>query len=89
MDYFDLVKQHNGNLSNAFKNSKVKFFVISFTSDWLYPTTENKEIVIALNAAGANVGFIEIKSDKGHDSFLLEVPEFLKTVKNFLESNFI
>ena len=88
MDYFDLVKQHNGNLSNAFKNSKVKFFVISFTSDWLYPTTENKEIVIALNAAGANVGFIEIKSDKGHDSFLLEVPEFLKTVKNFLEANY-
>jgi len=88
MDYFDLVKQHKGNLSNAFKNSKVKFFVISFTSDWLYPTTENKEIVIALNAAGANVGFIEIKSDKGHDSFLLEVPEFLKTVKNFLEANY-
>ena len=88
MDYFDLVKQHNGNLSNAFKNSKVKFFVISFTSDWLYPTTENKEIVIALNAAGANVGFIEIKSDKGHDSFLLDVPEFLKTVKNFLEANY-
>ncbi len=88
MDYFDLVKQHKGNLSNAFKNSKVKFFVISFTSDWLYPTTENKEIVIALNAAGVNVGFIEIKSDKGHDSFLLDVPEFLKTVKNFLEANY-
>ena len=43
--------------------------MISFTSDWLYPTSENKEIVIALNAAGANVGFIEITSDKGHDSF--------------------
>ena len=52
MDYFDLIKQFNGNLSNAFKNSKAKFFIISFTSDWLYPTSENKEIVIALNAAG-------------------------------------
>ena len=65
MDYFDLVKQFNGNLSDAFKNTKAKFFIISFTSDWLYPTQENKDIVIALNAIGANVGFVEIESDKG------------------------
>ena len=89
MDYFDLVKQFNGNLSNAFKNTKAKFFVISFTSDWLYPTQENKEIVIALNAIGANVGFVEIESDKGHDSFLLDVPDFLKTLKNFLDKSYI
>ena len=88
MDYFDLIKQYKGNLSDAFKNSKVKFFIISFTSDWLYPTSENKEIVIALNAAGANVGFIEVTSDKGHDSFLLDVPDFLKSVKNFIEANY-
>ncbi len=88
MDYFDLIKQNNGNLSNAFKNSKTKFFIISFTSDWLYPTSENKEIVIALNAAGANVGFIEINSDKGHDSFLLDVPDFLSSIKKFLEANY-
>ena len=88
MDYFDLIKQYNGNLSNAFKNSKTKFFIISFTSDWLYPTSENKEIVIALNASGADVGFIEITSDKGHDSFLLDIPDFLKSVKNFLEANY-
>ena len=88
MDYFDLIKQYKGNLSNAFKNSKTKFFIISFTSDWLYPTLENKEVVIALNAAGANVGFIEITSDKGHDSFLLNVPDFLNSVRNFLEANY-
>ncbi len=88
MDYFDLIKQYKGNLSDAFKGSKVKFFIISFTSDWLYPTSENKEIVIALNAAGADVGFIEITSDKGHDSFLLDVPDFLISVKNFLEVNY-
>ena len=88
MDYFDLIKQYKGNLSNAFKNSKTKFFIISFTSDWLYPTSENKEIVIALNASGADVGFIEITSDKGHDSFLLDIPDFLKSVKNFLEANY-
>ncbi len=89
MDYFDLVKEYKGNLSQAFKDSKIKFFVISFTSDWLYPTSENKEIVIALNAAGADVGFIEIKSDKGHDSFLLNVPDFLKSIKNFVEANYL
>jgi len=88
MDYFDLIKQYNGNLSNAFKESKTKFFIISFTSDWLYPTSENKEIVIALNASGADVGFIEIKSDKGHDSFLLDVPDFLKALKNFLDKSY-
>ncbi len=88
MDYFDLIKQYKGNLSKAFEKSKTKFFIISFTSDWLYPTAENKEIVIALNASGAEVGFIEIVSDKGHDSFLLDVPEFLKVIKNFLEANY-
>ena len=89
MDYFDLVKQFDGNLSNAFVNSKTKFFIISFTSDWLYPTQENKDIVIALNAIGANVGFVEIESDKGHDSFLLNVPDFLKTLKNFLDKSYV
>ena len=88
MDYFDLEKQFNGNLSLAFKNTKSKFCVISFSSDWLYPTVENKEIVIALNACGANVGFVEINSDKGHDSFLLDVPEFLKIISEFLNSTY-
>ena len=89
MDYFDLVKQFDGNLSNAFKETKTKFFIMSFTSDWLYPTQENKDIVIALNAIGANVGFVEIESDKGHDSFLLEVPDFLNALKNFLDKSYI
>ncbi len=89
MDYFDLAKQYNNNLSDAFKNTKVKFFIISFTSDWLYPTQENKDIVIALNAIGADVGFVEIESDKGHDSFLLDIPDFLKALKNFLNKSYI
>ncbi|MDB4846180.1 homoserine O-acetyltransferase [Candidatus Pelagibacter sp.] len=89
MDYFDLTKQFNGNLSKAFSQSKTKFFIISFTSDWLYPTSENKDIVIALNACGADVGFTEITSDKGHDSFLLDVPNFLNTIKEFLNTNYL
>ena len=88
MDYFDLGKQFKGNLSHAFKDNKSKFCIISFSSDWLYPTIENKEIVIALNACGANVRFVEINSDKGHDSFLLDVPEFLKTVGEFINSTY-
>ena len=88
MDYFDLEKQFSGNLSLAFKNTKSKFCIISFSSDWLYPTSENKEIVIALNACGANVGFVEINSDKGHDSFLLNVPDFLKTLSEFINSTY-
>ncbi len=89
MDYFDLTKQHGGNLSKAFKGSKTKFFIISFTSDWLYPTSENKDIVIALNAIGADVGFVEIKTDKGHDSFLLDVTDFLSTIKNYLNTTYL
>ena len=88
MDYFDLTKQFNGNLSKAFEKSNTKFFIISFTSDWLYPTSENREIVIALNSIGKNVGFAEITSDKGHDSFLLDIPDFLNTIKNFLNTSY-
>ncbi len=88
MDYFDLPKQFKNGLSGAFQNHKTKFLVISFSSDWLYPTKNSKEIVVALNASGANVAFAEINTDKGHDSFLVEEPEFLKTIKGFLDSNF-
>jgi homoserine O-acetyltransferase len=88
MDYFDLSKQFKGGLSGAFQNHKAKFLIVSFSSDWLYPTKNSKEIVIALNASGVNVAFAEIKTDKGHDSFLLNEPEFLKTIKGFLDSNF-
>jgi homoserine O-acetyltransferase len=88
MDYFDLSKKFDGNLSKAFEKTNTKFFIISFTSDWLYPTSENREIVIALNSIGKNVGFAEIKSDKGHDSFLLNIPDFLNTIKNFLNTSY-
>ena len=88
MDYFDLNKKFGGNLSKAFEKSKTKFFIISFTSDWLYPSSENKEIVIALNSIGADVGYVEIDSDKGHDSFLLDVPDFLQALGNFLNNSY-
>ena len=85
MDYFDLAANHNGNLAEAFKDTPVRFCVISFAGDWLYPTEENRRIVHALNSVAANVSFAEIESDKGHDAFLLDEPEFHRLLKGFLD----
>jgi homoserine O-acetyltransferase/O-succinyltransferase len=84
-DYFDLAAEHGGVLANAFRGTRTRFCVISFTSDWLYPTSENRLIVQALNAIAANVSFVEIETDKGHDAFLLEEPEFFATLRGFLD----
>ena len=73
-------------LANAFRGTETRFCVISFTSDWLYPTSENREIVQALNAVAANVSFVEVESDKGHDAFLLDEPEMFKTLNGFLNA---
>ena len=88
MDYFDLSKQFKNGLVEAFQGHKTRFLIISFSSDWLYPTKNSKDIVIALNASGTNVAFAEINTDKGHDSFLVNEPEFLETLKGFLDSSF-
>jgi homoserine O-acetyltransferase len=86
MDYFDLIAEHEGVLANAFRETKAHWCVVSFTSDWLYPTVENREIVRALNAVAADVSFVEIESDLGHDSFLLDVPELFTTMRAFLDA---
>jgi homoserine O-acetyltransferase len=86
MDYFDLEAEHDGKLANAFRGTKTQFCVVSFTSDWLYPTRESREIVQALNAVAANVSFVEIETNNGHDSFLLEEPEFFATIRGFLSA---
>jgi len=85
MDYFDLSQENNNVLARAFKKTLVRFCLISFTSDWLFPTSESRKIVQALNANAANVSFVEIQSDKGHDAFLLDEPDFHKTLKGFLD----
>jgi homoserine O-acetyltransferase/O-succinyltransferase len=84
-DYFDLAAEHGGSLANAFRGSATRFCLISFTSDWLYPTVESKSIVHALNAVAANVSFVEVATDKGHDAFLLDEPEFFATLRGFLD----
>ncbi len=84
MDYFDLAADSGGVLANAFSGTKTRFCVVSFTSDWLYPTRESRAIVQALNAVAANVSFVEIESDKGHDAFLLLEPELFSAIRGFL-----
>jgi homoserine O-acetyltransferase/O-succinyltransferase len=86
LDYFDLEAEHGGILANAFRGTKTRFCVVSFTSDWLYPTKESRAIVQALNAVAANVSFVEIESTKGHDAFLLEEPELFATITGFIRS---
>ncbi len=85
MDYFDLAAAHGGVLAKAFTDTPTRFCLMSFTSDWLFPTRESREIVHALNAAAANVSFVEIESDKGHDAFLLDEPEMFRTLQGFLQ----
>jgi homoserine O-acetyltransferase len=84
MDYFDLAADHGGVLAKAFAGSKTRFCVASFTSDWLFPTSDSRAIVHALNASGASVSFVELESDKGHDAFLLDEPELFATLRGFI-----
>ncbi len=84
MDYFDLAKEFGGSLTAAFADTPVRFCLTSFSSDWLFPTSESREIVHALNAAAANASFVEVTTDKGHDSFLLDEPEFHNVFSGFL-----
>jgi homoserine O-acetyltransferase len=86
MDYFDLAEEHGGLLANAFKASKARFALVSFDTDWLYPTPESRAIVHALNAAGAAVSFVELSSPFGHDAFLLDSPELNRVVDGFLRA---
>jgi homoserine O-acetyltransferase len=84
MDYFDLAAEHGGVLADAFRGISTRFCVVSFTSDWLFPTPESRALVHALNAVAANVSFVEIPTDRGHDAFLLEEPELWAVLGGFL-----
>ena len=84
MDYFDLAAEHDGDLSAAFRGTRTRFCVVSFTSDWLFPTAQSRAIARALIRAAANVSFVEIATDKGHDAFLLDEPDFHRTMSGFL-----
>jgi len=87
MDLFDLAAEHDGDLACAFqgaRKSATRFLVVSFSSDWLFPTAQSRAIVRALNRAGANTSFVEIATDKGHDAFLLDEPDFHRALGGFI-----
>ena len=84
MDLFDLAAEHDGDLAAAFRGSPVQFCLVSFSSDWLFPTAQSRAVARALNRAGANASFVEIGTDKGHDAFLLDEPDLHRTVRGFL-----
>ncbi|MEJ1160297.1 homoserine O-acetyltransferase MetX [Prosthecomicrobium sp. N25] len=86
MDYFDIGASHGGRLAEAFRGTRTRFCVVSFTSDWLFPTAESRAVVHALNAAGASVSFAEIVTDRGHDAFLLDEPELFAILRGFVDS---
>ena len=89
MDYFDIADKFSKAMEfPAIPNKHINYLVVSFTSDWLFPTIENKEIVKKLNYFNRNVSFTEIETDKGHDSFLLDELELDFTINGFLESNY-
>ena len=81
-----IAADHEGGLAKAFRGIKTRFCVVSFTSDWLFPTSESRALVHALNASSARVSFAEIVTDRGHDAFLLDVPEFFDIARAFLQS---
>ena len=84
MDYYDLAGSY-GSLERAFAASPARFLVVSYDSDWLYPTRQSKEIVGALVSAGKHVSYIELHGAKGHDTFLIETDQLEALARPFLE----
>ena len=86
MDYFDLAANHDGQLALAFEGVDARVCVVAFSSDWHYTAEESKSLVRALNAADVETSFVLIETDKGHDAFLLEEPEFEAAMHGFINA---
>jgi len=88
-DYFDLRRQHgNGSEAEAFAKAQARFLVISFTSDWLYPTYQSRAMVKAMKKNSLDVSFCEIEAEWGHDAFLLPNQRLSALISGFLGRNF-
>ena len=85
-DYFDIARQHDsGSIVRAFSKARARFLVVSFTSDWLYPTYQSKSLVQAMKKNGLDVSFCEINAEWGHDAFLLRSDTLTNLIRGFLE----
>src|SRR5262249_12876273 len=87
MDYFDLTGG-NGSIAAALEPARARFLVISFSSDWLYPSYQSQEMVRALRSRNRDVAYVELQSNYGHDSFLVDVAEQSTLVAGFLAGAF-
>ena len=87
MDYFDL-SNGQASLAAALEKTTARFLVISFSSDWLYPSYQSQELVRALRSRNRDVAYVELQSNYGHDSFLVDVVEQTDLVRGFLASTF-
>lgn len=87
VDLFDLAQ--NNSLIDGFKDVKAKVEIISVDSDWLYPVEQGTEILTALNANDVEVSFSELKSNYGHDAFLLEKGQLNYILSKFLSDNIV
>ena len=85
VDYFDIAQKY-GSLEKAFENTNAKYLIISFSSDWLFPSAQSKELVNALMKNKKDVSYCEIQSPCGHDAFLLEFETQTRIIKSFLNS---
>ena len=86
LDYFDPAQKYSGNLSQAFKETRARFLVVSFTSDWRFSSSKSHEIVKSLVKARKNVSYSEIESNNGHDAFLMPIPQYLGVLRNFMSN---
>lgn len=86
IDHFDLKADYGGSLTAAFENVSANYLVTSFTTDWLYPSSNARDIVRALRVNGKNVNYTDIETDNGHDSFLLPNELLERNIKFFLKS---
>ena len=84
-DYFDLADEGEGGLAGAFARARAKFLVVSFSSDWLYPTSRSRRMVQAMKKNGLDVSFCEIEAEWGHDAFLLPNPRLSELLRGFLD----
>ena len=78
LDYYDPARDFDNDLEAALKQTRCRFLVMSFTTDWRFAPQRSEEIVNALVRVGRNVSYAEIDTDKGHDAFLVDIPEYLK-----------
>jgi len=85
LDYFDPASAHGGNLSAALAPAKANFYVVSFSSDWRFAPERSRELVNALLEAGKRTSYIEIPSQRGHDSFLMAIPLYHHMMRTALD----